>query len=115
MVSVYKVQSLKSDGSCRKEEIHKSNTSIANGDLNSVESSTSLNLTEDLTKLVDVLPNNAYENIETVESSASVEISEIELELAMLWATVNSLQDKHIRNQNNMFPLFKSKFQLLEV
>ena len=60
-----------------------------------------LHLIEDLTKLVDVLPNNAYANTETVERSASVEISEIELELAMLRATVNSLQDKHIPNQNN--------------
>ena len=56
---------------------------------------------EDLKRLVDVLPNNAYANIETVEKSTPVEISEIKLELAMLWATVNSLQDKHIRNQNN--------------
>ena len=112
------VQSAKSqsDGSCRKEttynmadstlveEIHESNTSITNGDandLNSIESSTSSNLIEDLTRLVDVLPNNAYANIETDEKSTPVEISEIKLELAMLWATVNSLQDKHIRNQNN--------------
>ena len=81
------------------EEIHKSNTSITNGDandLNSIESSTSSNLIEDLTSLVDVLPNNAYANIETVERSTLIEISEIKLELAMLWSTVNSLQDKHI-------------------
>ena len=112
------VQSTKSqsDGSSRKEttynmadstlveETHESNTSITNGDandLNSIESSTSSNLIEDLTRLVDVLPNNAYANIETDEKSTPVEISEIKLELAMLWATVNSLQDKHIRNQNN--------------
>ena len=69
--------------------------------LNSIESSTSSNLIEDLRRLVDVLPNNAYANIETAEKSTPVEISEIKLELAMLWATVNSLQDKHVRNQNN--------------
>ena len=112
------------DGSCRKETtydmadltlvevIHESNTSITNGDandLNSIESSTSSNLIEDLTRLVDVLPNNAYANIETVEKSTFVEISEIKLELVMLWATVNSLQDKHIRIKT-MVPLFKSKF-----
>ena len=84
------------------EEIHESNTSITNGDandLNSIEGSTSANLIEDLTRLVDVIPHNAY--IETVEKSTPVEISEITLELAMLWATVNSLQDKRIPNQNN--------------
>ena len=114
-VSVQSAKS-RSDGSCRKEtaynmadstlveEIHESNTSITNrdaNDLNSIESSTSSNLIEDLTRLVDVLPNNAYANIETVEKSTPVEVSEIKLELAMLWATVNSLQDKHIRNQND--------------
>ena len=107
---------LESGGLCRKEttsnmvdstldeEIHDSSASITNGDandLNNIESSTSTNLIEDLARLVDVLPSSAYANGETVEKSTSVEISEIKLELAMLWATVNSLQDKHIRNHNN--------------
>ena len=114
------VQSAKiqSKGSCRKEttynmadpkfieEVVESNTPITNGDANDdncveTDSSISSNLIKDLTRLVDVLPNKTFTNIKTAEKSTPVEISEIKLELAMLWVTVNSLQDKHILNQNN--------------
>ena len=88
------------------EEIVASNTPITNGHANDdncveTDSTISSNLLKDLTRLVDVLPNKTLTNIKTAEKSTPVEISEIKLELAMLWATVNSLQDKYILNQNN--------------
>ena len=83
------------------EETDESNNSneISNNCSDEINETSSRNLIEDLTQLIDKLSKETLITT-SADQPTSIEISEIKLELAMLWATVNSLQEKSIQSQS---------------
>ena len=82
------------------EETDESNNSgeISNYHSDEINETRSKNLIEDLTRLIDKLSKETLITT-SADRPTSIDISEIKLELAMLWATVNSLQEKSIQSQ----------------